>query len=276
MQQAVEYIEQLIPRGMDFLLSLGFGLIVFFVGSKIIQKFLKMIRRSMEKREMEMGVVSFIVSAGRIALYVILLVIVAQILGVAASSLVAVIGSAGLAIGLAMQGSLANFAGGVLILVMKPFRVGDYIIVGDVEGSVQKMDVVYTTLTTTDNRAVILPNGKLADSNIINVTREDKRRIDIQVGIEYGESIGKVKEILQRIVDSQTARLTDMPVDVVVSELAESAVTMAIHMWVKPEDYWPTRWGMLEQIKEEFDRNQIVIPFNQLEVHVDHSSSVPS
>lgn len=276
MQQAVEYIEQLIPRGMDFLLSLGFGLIVFFAGSKIIQKFLKMIRRSMEKREMELGVISFIVSAGRIALYVILLVIAAQILGVAASSLVAVIGSAGLAIGLAMQGSLANFAGGVLILVMKPFRVGDYIIVGDVEGSVQKMDVVYTTLTTTDNRAVILPNGKLADSNIINVTREDKRRIDIQVGIEYGESIGKVKAILQRIVDSQTARLTDMPVDVVVSELAESAVTMAIHMWVKPEDYWPTRWGMLEQIKEEFDRNQIVIPFNQLEVHVDHSPPVQS
>lgn len=269
MQQAVEYIEQLVPRGLDFLLSLGIGLVVFFIGSKIIQKFLKMVRHSMERREMEPGVISFFVSASRIALYVILIVIVAQILGFATSSIVAIVGSAGLAIGLALQGSLANFAGGVLILVMKPFRVGDYIIVGDVEGNVQKIDVVYTTLTTIDNRAVILPNGKLADSNIINVTREDKRRIDIHVGIEYGESIGKVKEILHQIVDRQTARLLDMPVDVVVSDLAESSVTMTVHMWVKPEDYWATRWGMLEQIKEEFDKNEIVIPFNQLDVHVD-------
>ena len=137
----------------------------------------------MEKREMETGVISFFLSACKIALYLLLIVIVAQILGVATSSVVAIVGSAGLAIGLALQGSLANFAGGVLILVMKPFRVGDYIIAGEAEGNVQKIDVVYTTLTTIDNRAVILPNGKLADANIINVTREDKRRVDIHVGV---------------------------------------------------------------------------------------------
>ena len=151
MQQLVSYAEQLIPRGMDFLLSIAVGILVFAVGSKLIKKLLKIVRRSMEKREMESGVISFFLSAGKIALYVLLIIIVAQIFGFAASSIVAIVGSAGLAIGLALQGSLANFAGGVLILIMKPFCVGDYIIVGDVEGVVQKIDVVYTTLTTADN-----------------------------------------------------------------------------------------------------------------------------
>ena len=178
MQQIIQYVEQLIPRGMDFILSLAIGIIVFFVGSKFIKKLLKIVRRSMEKREMDPGVISFFLSASKITLYVFLVIIVAQIFGFAASSIIAIVGSAGLAIGLALQGSLANFAGGVLILIMKPFCVGDYIIVGDVEGVVQKIDVVYTTLTTADNRAVILPNGKLADSNIVNATKEDRRRVD--------------------------------------------------------------------------------------------------
>lgn len=268
MQELNAFLKQLIPRGMDFVLSIGIALLVFFIGSKVIKKMLKIIRRSMEKREVEAGVVTFCLSANKIAFYVILVVIVAQILGFATSSVVAIVGSAGLAIGLALQGSLANFAGGVLILMMKPFCVDDYIIVGDVEGTVKKIDVVYTTLTTVDNRAVILPNGKLADSNIINVTKEDKRRIDIQVGIAYDAPIGKVRELLQQVCDHQLARLEDMPVRVVVSELAESAVIMLLQIWVRPEDYWDTRWEMLEEIKEKLDANGIVIPFNQLDVHV--------
>lgn len=268
MQELVQFINKLIPRTIDFFFTLAIAFLVLFVGTKCIKKFLKMLRRSMERREMEPGVISFLVSANKIALYVLLIVIVAQILGLATSSVVAIVGSAGLAIGLALQGSLANFAGGILLLVMKPFRVGDYIIVGDVEGNVQKIDVVYTTLTTIDNRAVILPNGKLADSNIINVSHEDKRRIDIHVGISYESSIGEARQILQQIIDEQSTRLQDMPVDVVVSNLAESSVTMTIHMWVRPEDYWSTRWGMLEEIKEKFEEKGIVIPFNQLDVHV--------
>lgn len=270
-QEAVGYMRQLIPRGMEFVLSVGIGLFVFFIGTKVIKSILRMVRRSMEKRDMDPGVISFFLSAAKIALYVVLIIITAQILGFAASSVVAIVGSAGLAIGLALQGSLANFAGGVLILVMKPFGVGDYIIVGDVEGTVQKIDVVYTTLDTIDNRAVILPNGRLADSNIINVTKEDKRRIDIDVGISYESSISAAKKVLQEIVDRQPARLDHMPVDIVVSGLEESSVMMTIHMWVKPEDYWAVRWAMLEQIKESFDENAIVIPFNQLDVHVRQS-----
>lgn len=268
MQQLIQYVEQLVPRGMDFILSLAIGIIVFFVGSKLIKKLLKIVRRSMEKREMESGVISFFLSAGKIALYVLLIIIVAQIFGFAASSIVAIVGSAGLAIGLALQGSLANFAGGVLILIMKPFCVGDYIIVGDVEGVVQKIDVVYTTLTTADNRAVILPNGKLADSNIVNATKEDRRRVDISVGIAYDAPLNLAKEVLMKIGESQKDRLPDEPIRVVVSELGDSAVILLIQLWVKPEDYWTTRWTMTEQIKKSFDEAGISIPFPQMDVHM--------
>ena len=264
MQQLVSYAEQLIPRGMDFLLSIAVGILVFAVGSKLIKKLLKIVRRSMEKREMESGVISFFLSAGKIALYVLLIIIVAQIFGFAASSIVAIVGSAGLA----LQGSLANFAGGVLILIMKPFCVGDYIIVGDVEGVVQKIDVVYTTLTTADNRAVILPNGKLADSNIVNATKEDRRRVDISVGIAYDAPLNLAKEVLMKIGESQKDRLPDEPIRVVVSELGDSAVILLIQLWVKPEDYWTTRWAMTEQIKKSFDEAGISIPFPQMDVHM--------
>lgn len=269
MTQAVQYVKTVIlPRGMDFVISVVLALLVLVIGMKVVKKLLDVLRKSMLKREMEAGVVSFLISACRIVLNVLLVFAAAQILGFATTSIVAILGSAGLAIGLALQGSLANFAGGVLILLMKPFVVGDYIIVGDVEGSVWKIDVVYTTLHTVDNRAVILPNGKLADSNIINVARENKRRIDIDVGIEYSEDIRKVRDVLQTVVDRQESRMEDMPVDIVVSSLDESAVTMSVHMWVHPDSYWSTRWGMLEEIKQEFENHNIVIPFQQLDVNL--------
>lgn len=268
MQELMSFLKNLIPRGMEFVLSVVTAVLVLVIGMKIVKKFLAGLKKTMLKKEMEPGVVSFLISASKILLNILLVIIAAQILGFATTSVVAIVGSAGLAVGLALQGSLANFAGGVLLLTMKPFVVGDYIIVGDVEGKVQKIDVVYTTLHTIDNRAAILPNGKLADSNIINVTREDKRRIDINVGIEYSENIKRVRDVLQKIIDRQETRLEDMPVDIVVSSLDESSVTMAVHMWVNPDDYWKTRWGMLEEIKEEFDKNNIVIPFNQLDVNL--------
>lgn len=262
------FVYAYMEKGVSFIISVVIAFAVLFLGSKLINFLLKKVRVSLEKKQIEPGVVSFLISAGKIALYAVLIVIAAQILGFAASSVIAVLGSAGLAIGLALQGSLANFAGGVLLLLMKPFIVGDYIIVDSVEGTVKKIDIVYTTLHTADNRAVILPNGKLADSNIINATREDKRRIDIDVAVEYSENIGRVRDVLQKIVDHQDKKLEDMPVNIVVSSLDESAVTMAVHMWVHPDDYWTVRWGMLEEIKDEFDKNGIVIPFNQLDVNI--------
>ena len=153
-------------------------------------------------------------------------------------------------------------------MIMKPFCVGDYIIVGDVEGVVQKIDVVYTTLTTADNRAVILPNGKLADSNIVNATKEDRRRVDISVGIAYDAPLNLAKEVLMKIGESRKDRLPDEPIRVVVSELGDSAVILLIQLCVKPEDYWTTRWAMTEQIKKSFDEAGISIPFPQMDVHM--------
>ena len=140
--------------------------------------------------------------------------------------------------------------------------------VGDVEGVVQKIDVVYTTLTTADNRAVILPNGKLADSNIVNATKADRRRVDISVGIAYDAPLNLAKEVLMKIGESQKDRLPDEPIRVVVSELGDSAVILLIQLWVKPEDYWTTRWAMTEQIKKSFDEAGISNPFPQMDVHV--------
>ncbi len=267
--EMIQYVEQLLPGAVRVCATILFALVVFGVGCKVIKKVMAAIRTSFVKREMEQGVVTFLVSAIKIGMYILLVVIVAQILGVATSSIVALVGSAGLAVGLALQGSLANFAGGVLILVMKPFVVGDYIIVSEgIEGTVQKIDVVYTTLHTKDNRAAILPNGKLADSDIINTTKEDKRRVDIEVGIEYSQDIGQVRGILQEIVDRQETKLSDMPVNIVVSDLGEDSVTMAVYLWVHPDDYLPTRWAMLEEIRNEFADQGIAIPYRQLDVHM--------
>lgn len=267
-QEVTGYLRNLIPRGMEFAGSVLVALLILVIGMKVVKKLLAILKKSMLKKEMDAGVVTFLISAGKIVLNALVIIMAAQVLGFATSSVVAIIGSAGLALGLALQGSLANFAGGVLILVMKPFEAGDYIIVGELEGKVQKIDVVYTTLTTADNRDIILPNGKLADSNIINVTREDKRRIDIPVSIEYTENIKKVRDVLQGVVDRQEAKLDDMPVNIVVSSLDESAVTMTVFLWVSPDDYMVAKWKMLEEIKEEFEKNNIVIPFNQMDVNL--------
>lgn len=268
MQKIFEYVNGLIPKGLDFAIDILIALIVLVVGLKVAQKIVKGLKKSLMKRDMEVGAITFFCSALKVSLYVLLFIIAAQILGFATSSVIALVGSAGLAIGLALQGSLANFAGGVLILLMKPFVVGDYIIVDSIEGTVTKIDVVYTTLVTVDNRSVILPNGKLADSDIVNNTREGKRRLDVEVGIEYSENIPRVRKILLEVGERQENRLEDTDVNVVVSSLDDSAVMMMVQIWVHPDNYKPSMFALLEDIKLEFDRNDITIPFQQVDVMV--------
>lgn len=268
MQELIEYVRGLIPKGMDFAIDIVEALLVLIIGFKIVHKLVNRVKKSLIKRDMELGAVTFFSSALKLSLYVLLIIIVAQILGFATSSIIALVGSAGLAIGLALQGSLANFAGGVLILLMKPFVVGDYIIVGDIEGTVKKIDVVYTTLVTTDNRSVILPNGKLADSNIVNNTKEGKRRLDVKVGIEYSENIQHAREILLQVANRQKNRLDETDAAVVVDSLGDSAVTLMVQIWVHPDNYLTSKFEMQEDIKVEFDRNDITIPFQQVDVNI--------
>ena len=264
----LSYFTDKIPAVADAALHIIIALILFIIGKKIVKLLLKLLRASFDKSSMEEGVAHFLLSIIKFALYAVLILILCQFLGFATSSIIALLGSAGLAVGLALQGSLANFAGGVLILMMKPFMVGDYIIVGDLEGTVIGIDIVYTKLQMVDNKTVVLPNGKLADSNIINVTNQDKRRIDLEIGVSYDADLQQVRRVLQDIIKAQEEILTGEPVDVVVGALNSSSVDMAVHVWVKKEHYWPVRWRMLEQIKLRFDEEGIEIPFNQLDVTV--------
>lgn len=262
----ISLIEKKLPTVADIAIHIVIAIVIYFVGKKLIQCLVRFLKKSFGRSNMEEGVANFLLSIIKFALYFVLIIVICQFLGLETSSVVAILGSAGLAVGLALQGSLANFAGGVLILIMKPFVVGDYIIVGDKEGTVLSIDIIYTKLQMVDNKTVIMPNGKLADSDIINVTNQDKRRIDIEVGVDYSENIKKVREVLDEIIQKQKGILRDEPIDIVVGALNSSSVDMVVHVWVKKDDYWPVRWAMLEEIKLKFDEKGIVIPFNQLDV----------
>ncbi len=262
----IKLIENKIPTIADVAIHIVIAIIIYFVGKKLIQCLVGFLKKSFGRSNMEEGVANFLLSIIKFALYFVLLIIICQFLGLETSSVVAILGSAGLTLGLALQGSLANFAGGVLILIMKPFVVGDYIIAGDQEGTVISIDIIYTKLQMVDNKTVIMPNGKLADSNIINVTNQHKRRIDIEVGVDYSENIQRVRKVLEEIIQNQKRILREEPIDIVVGALNSSSVDMVVHVWVEKEDYWSVRWEMLEKIKMKFDENGIVIPFNQLDV----------
>lgn len=268
MQFILNFMEGKIPVILDICIHIIIAVIIFFVGKKIVKVLLKLLRKSFQKSSLEEGVANFLLSIFKFALYFVLFILIFQFLGLETSSVIAILGSAGLAVGLALQGSLANFAGGVLILIMKPFVVGDYIIVGDKEGTVLTIDIIYTKLQMVDNKTVIMPNGKLADSDIINVTNQDKRRIDIEVGVDYSENIKHVRDVLSEVISHQEQILREEPIDIVVGALNNSSVDMVIHVWVRKEDYWMVKWAMLEEIKNQFDQSGIIIPFNQLDVTV--------
>ena len=265
-------VKGLVHKTLPLAATLGFHILIavlsFFIGKKLIKWILAFFKKSFVRAGMEEGVAAFLLSVIKFALYFILILIVFEFLGLETGSVVALLGSAGLAVGLALQGSLANFAGGVLILLMKPFVVGDYIVVGDKEGSVISIDIIYTKLRMVDNKTVIMPNGRLADSDIINVTRQEKRRVDISVSIDYSENIKEVRTVLAEIIKDQEEVLRDEPVDIVVDALGDSSVDMMIHVWVRREDYWQVKWAMLEEIKQKFDELGIMIPYNQLNVHI--------
>ena len=264
-----QYMENQVPAVMGFCIKVVLSVIVFFVGRKIIQWILNVMRRSLERANVDAGVIQFASSAGKAVLYVLLIINIAVSLGVKESSVAALLGTAG---GLALQGGLANLAGGVLLLLFKPFVVGDYIIQDQsngCEGTVAKIEICYTTLLSIDNKKIVVPNGTLSNSTIINVTAKENRKLEIKVGISYEADIQKVKRIIEKILREDADTKSDTKEMVVfVDELADSAVIMGLRVWVSTERYWPTKWRLNQKIKEEFDANGIVIPYNQMEVYV--------
>lgn len=269
-----EYMAGQIPAIVGFGLKVVLAIIVFFVGRKLIRWAVKLMKRSMERARLDEGVVQFACSAGKAVLYTMLIFNITVSLGVTESSVAALLGTAGVAIGLALQGGLANLAGGVLLLVFKPFVVGDYIIQNQqngCEGTVARIEMCYTTLLSIDNKKIVVPNGTLSNSTIINVTAKETRKLEIKVGISYESNIQKAKEILEKILLEDPDTQGDRSEMVVfVDQLADSAVIMGLRVWVPTDSYWSVKWRLNQKIKEEFDAQGIVIPYNQMDIYVHH------
>ncbi|MCB2213622.1 mechanosensitive ion channel [bacterium] len=245
------------------------ALVTLIVGFWIIGAILRGMRKGLNARQMDPSLGKFLSSLIGVLLKLTLLIMVATMVGVQTTSLVALVGAAGLAVGLALQGSLANFAGGVLILMFKPFKVGDYIEAGGFAGSVNEIQIFQTILKTPDNVTIIIPNGSLSNGNIKNYSTEPKRRCDFEFGIGYGDDIAKTKAVLQKLVSADERALTD-PAEpfIAVKAHGDSAVVIVMRVWVEAANYWPFFFDTMEKVKVTFDAENISIPFPQRDVHM--------
>ncbi len=268
-----EWVEGLLPRVLDFVIEVALAFVFIVIGMKLIGWVRKILKKSLEKNHADTGLVQFLDSLVKYGLYIILALTILQRFGVQTTSIVAAIGSVGVAIGLALQGSLSNFAGGVIILLIKPFKVGDYVIQGSLEGTVSEIQLFYTTLTTPDNRKIIIPNGELADNSLINATAADTRRLDIKVGISYNSDVKLAKDLLLQLGenDPDTLKEEGKAPMAAVDELGESSVNMLLRVWTPTDKYWDVKFRLTEAVKMTFDEAGIEIPFNQLDVHLINS-----
>ncbi|MDO5590458.1 MAG: mechanosensitive ion channel [Lachnospiraceae bacterium] len=270
MSQFMTYLQNHVPDIISFGVKVLFALVFFFVGRIVIRMIRKLVRKSMERSNADKGVEQFVDSLLKFSLYFLLLFTIGTKFGIDASSVAALIASGGVAIGLAMQGSLSNFAGGVLILLLKPFEVGDYIIedTNKNEGTVKEIQIFYTKLTTIDNKTIVIPNGILTNNSLTNATAKDERRLDLRIGISYNADIKKAKALILDILHEDPAVLSEDEILVFVDDLGESSVVLGARAWTKNEDFWPAKWRILETIKEKMDEKHIEIPYRQLMVHM--------
>ena len=255
---------------VDFLLKVILALVVYGVGSKVIAWICRLLKKQLTRFGTDEAAKSFLLSLVKIGMYAVLILTIAGQLGVDKTSVAALVGSAGVAISLALQGGLSNFAGGLIIMFLRPFSVGDYIIENgnNIEGTVEKIELYYTTLMTVDSRRIVIPNSTLTGNSITNVTAMDKRRLEIKVGISYHSDLLKAKDILRRLVEEDPELLEREEIQIFVDQLADSAVILGIRAWVRTDEYWNTKWRMNERIKLEFDANGIQIPFPQMDVYL--------
>lgn len=266
-----QYLSDKIPNLIDFVLSVLLALLVFAIGAKLIGWLRKIVRRSLQRSSVDKGVEQFVDSVLKVVLYALLLFSIGKNFGMDTTSVAAVLASGGVAIGLALQGSLSNFAGGVLILLLKPFVVGDYIIedTNKCEGTVKEIQIFYTKLVTVDNKTVVIPNGTLANSSLTNLTAQEKRKLDLRVDIAYDADLKKAKEVIETLLREEEDILQEEEIQIFVDSLGNSSVVLGVRAWVKTEDYWTVRWRVLENIKLTLDENGIEIPFQQVTVHME-------
>lgn len=266
----LETVKSWIPGLTRLMYRLFVIAVIVVIGLRVINGIKKFLSKTFDRMEMEKGLHEFLISLATVLMYIVLILIAADKLGINPASLVAVIGSAGVAIALSLQESLSNFAGGIVILVCKPFQVGDYIITPALEGTVQHIGLIYTLLLTVDNKMVTIPNGGLANSSTTNVTAKEQRRLDIFVNISYESDLRKAKNYLFELLDSHELAIHEegrMP-EAFVWELGDSAVVLGGRVWTNTGDYWKMKFDVLEKLKLIYDKEGIKIPYQQLEVSI--------
>ncbi len=261
-------LEEFINSFIVFLPTLVTAIIVLILGFILTKISLKLISKGLKKSKMDPTILSFVRSFIKVALYLIVFVIVLAVLNIPTTSIVAVIGSAGIAIGLALQSSMGNLAGGFVILFSKPFVVGDYIKIADVDGTVDAISILYTKLLTIDNKAIFIPNGQISTATLINYTEQDVRRLDLVFSIAYENDFKKAKSLIRDVVEANPLSLLETDPVIRVCEQADSSINICCRVWVKSENYWDLNFDLLEGVKTQFDENGISIPFNQLDVNL--------
>lgn len=268
-EETADRIEKIWNVAEPYVFLLIKASLMLLVGIWLIRWIKKLVKKAEAKANLDKGISGFLSSFINIILYVILIISICGAVGIPTASLLTILGSCGVAIVLALQGSLQNFAGGVLILIMKPFVVGDYIIVGNYEGYVIEIDICYTKLRTFDNRIIVMPNGSLSGSNLVNFSREPKRRVSLVVPISYNDDIKKLRNILTALAREDSRVLKDEAVTINVKEFADSSINLNFWLWCKTEDYWGVYFDTMEKVKYALDKNGFTIPFTQVDVHMD-------
>lgn len=267
-----DLFQQMLEKFGEWLLGAGYRVLVavfiLVIGMKLIRKVRNILDRSMEKTGVEATLRKFLDALVYAILMGLLVFMAAEELGFKATSLVAVVGSIGLALSLAMEKTLANFAGGVMVLLLKPFKVGDFITTPDGSGTVDSIGLVYTTLVTADNQIINIPNSNMTSNVVTNVNGAEKRKLILDIGIGYDADLKKAKAVIQRLMEGHPGILVEEGVQVIVAELGESSVNLSARGWTKTGDYWQTRWDLLEAIKLTFDEEGIEIPYNYVNVNI--------
>lgn len=265
-------MNTILPKLQEFATFYGIKIIaavaIFVVGRWIAKALANVVRRLMTKSKVDATLISFVGNLTYIALLTIVVIAALNQLGIQTTSFIAIIGAAGLAIGLALQGSLANFAAGVLLIIFRPFKRGDYIEGAGVAGTVEEIQIFTTQLKTPDNKTIIIPNAKLTGDNIVNYSAKDTRRLDMVIGVSYSDDIQKVKEVLQDILAKDERVLEDPASTIGVLDFGDNSVNFAFRPWVKTAEYWNLYWDLTAAIKNRFDAEGITIPFPQRDVHI--------
>ncbi|MBW6515044.1 MAG: mechanosensitive ion channel [Candidatus Cloacimonetes bacterium] len=263
-----ELVPQIMEWGSTFGIRLISAIVILIVGSIVIKFIRKLIIKIMGKRLIEKAIITFTASLINIILWVFVILAALSQIGIETTSFIAVIGAAGLAVGFALQGTLANFAAGLLIIFFKPFRVGDAVEAAGVLGAVHSISMFSTVFKSFDNKTIIIPNSQIMSGVITNYTTEGKRRVDFKFGVSYDSDIKKVKGIIKGVIDRHQMIHKDPEPFIRLGELADSSLNFTVRAWANTEDYWTVFFDVTEQVKEEFDKNNISIPFPQMDVHV--------